>query len=119
MGKLQCEQAGKEALEQERDEALRQASAAKEEMLRNQQEKNQLQAGKKALVQERDEALRQVAATLEMLRNQQEKEQLQAESVEVDPQGMTAKKTSSESAASPSAAIDDTNHPLGVVCVAA
>ena len=42
-----------------------------------------------------------------------------AESVEVDPQGMTAKKTSSESAASPSAAIDDTNHPLGVVCVAA
>ena len=42
-----------------------------------------------------------------------------AESVEVDPQGMVAKKTSSESAASPSAAIDDTNHPLGVVCVAA
>ena len=41
-----------------------------------------------------------------------------AESV-VDPQGMVAKKTSSESAASPSAAIDDTNHPLGVVCVAA
>ena len=42
-----------------------------------------------------------------------------AESVEVDPQGMVAKKTSSESAASPSAAIDDTNHPLGVVCSAA
>ena len=44
MGKLQCEQAGKEALEQERDEALRQASATKEEMLRNQEEKEQLQA---------------------------------------------------------------------------
>ena len=42
-----------------------------------------------------------------------------AESVEVDPQGMVAKKTSSESTASSSAAIDDTNHPLGVVCVAA
>ena len=42
-----------------------------------------------------------------------------AESVEVDPQGMVAKKTSSEIAASPSAAIADTNHPLGVVCVAA
>ena len=40
-------------------------------------------------------------------------------SVEVQPLWMTAKKTSSESAASPSAAIDDTNHPLGVVCVAA
>merc|ERR1711924_22983 len=42
-----------------------------------------------------------------------------AESLEVEPQGMVAKKTSSESAASPSAAIDDTNHPLGVVCSAA
>ena len=42
-----------------------------------------------------------------------------AESVEVDPQGMAAKETSSAIAASPSAAIADTNHPLGVVCVAA
>ena len=42
-----------------------------------------------------------------------------AESVEVDPLGMVAKQASSEIAASPSAAIADTNHPLGVVCVAA
>ena len=44
VGKLQCEQAGKEASEQERDEALRQLSATKEEMYRNQEEKEQLQA---------------------------------------------------------------------------
>jgi len=41
------------------------------------------------------------------------------ESLALQPLGMVAKKTSSESAASPSVAIDDTNHPLGVVCVAA
>jgi len=59
LGKLQCEQAEKAIREQERDEALQQASAAKEE---------------------RDEALQQAsAAKEEILRNQQEKEQLQAE----------------------------------------
>ena len=42
-----------------------------------------------------------------------------AESVEVEPLGMFAKKTSSESVGSQLAATDDTNHPLGVVCVAA